>query len=261
MRTTTWSAGSRPVEGAASRSTIVSAGKHVRRLGIRAQLALFSVLLVLVAAGGTSYAGWLIVDGLIQQGNTDRLNAAAATFVSLYNQRASDAEIVTRQLSERANIVNLIQRRATDQITTLIEPVQTLRPLYSIVVADTEGTVLAKLIPPGRPDPGPSIADVPGVSEALELGAPLSPMLVRRQDCQMVVAVSAPVKNIQGAIVGLIHLRFPLDEELVRQVKTDTGLELSLYCGDLLVASSLPAQNAAIGTRADPSVLQHVLEG
>src|SRR5947207_1228380 len=106
MRATTMLGGSRPAaDGAAARSTIVSAGKHVRRMGIRAQLALFSVLLVLVAAGGTSYAGWLIVDGLIQQGNTDRLNSAAATFVSLYNQRASDAEIVTRQLSERANIV------------------------------------------------------------------------------------------------------------------------------------------------------------
>src|SRR5438874_1195622 len=135
---------------AAARSTIVSAGKHVRRLGIRAQLALFSVLLVLVAAGGTSYAGWLIVDGLIQQGNTNRLNAAAATFASLYNQRASDAEIVTRQLSERANVVGLIQRRATEQLTTLLEPVQSLRPIYSIVVADTDAAVLAKVIPPGR---------------------------------------------------------------------------------------------------------------
>jgi len=245
---------------AGARAPFASAGKRVRRMGLRAQLVMFSVMLVMVAAGGSAIAGWRIVDGLVQQGTTDRLNAAAATFASLYNQRAADAEIVTRQLSERVNVAQLIQRRAQEQLISLVEPVQTLRPLYSIVVADREGAVLAKLIPNGRPDVGPTIADFPGVSEALELGSPLSPILVRRQDCQMIVAVTAPVKNIQGTIVGLIHLRFPLDEELVRQVKADTGLELSLYCGDRLVGSSLPGQTAGLGTRADQSVVRHVLE-
>ena len=241
-------------------ATLSSAGKRVRRMGLRAQLALFSVMLVLVAAGGSAVAGWNIVDGLLQQGTTDRLDAAAMTFASLYNQRAADAEIVTRQLSERANVVPLIQRRAQEQLISLIEPVQTLRPTYGIVVADREGAVLAKLIPAGRPDIGPTIADFPGVAEALELGVPISPILVRRQDCQMTVAVTAPVKNLQGTIVGVIQIRFPLDEELVRQIKADTGLEMSLYCGDRLTASSLPGQTSALGARADASAVRHVLE-
>jgi signal transduction histidine kinase len=252
--------GSAGADGA-SRSPITAPARHVRRLDIRAQLVLFSVLLVLVAAGGSAVAGWQVVEGLIQRSTTDRLNAAAATFASLYNQRASDAEIVARQLSERANLAPAITRRNVELLTSLIEPVQTLRPFYAIVVADREGTVLAKLIPPGRSDPGISILDQPGVREALEFGTPLQPVLVRRQDCQMAVAVSVPVRTGAGAVVGLIHLRFPLDEELVRQVKADTGLELSLYCGDLLVASTLPGQTTAIGSRADPPVIQHVLEG
>jgi signal transduction histidine kinase len=57
-----------------------------------------------------------------------------------------------------------------------------------------------------------------------------------------------------------MHLRFPLDEEMVRQVRADTGLELSLYCGDLLVATSLATQSGAIGTRADRAVARHVLD-
>src|SRR6266542_3265940 len=89
---------------AGARAPFASAGKRVRRMGLRAQLVMFSVMLVMVAAGGSAIAGWRIVDGLVQQGTTDRLNAAAATFASLYNQRAADAEIVTRQLSERVNV-------------------------------------------------------------------------------------------------------------------------------------------------------------
>ena len=243
----------------AARSAVSAASTRVRRLSIRAQLAMFSVLLVLVAAGGSSVAGWQIVDGLIQQGTTDRLNGAAGTFASLYNQRAADAEIVTRQLSERATLPQLIGRRASDQITSIIEPVQTLRPNYAIIVADPDGNVLAKLIPPGRPDPGPSIAEVPGVTEAVQLGAPLSPILIRRPDCQMVVAVSAPVRISNGTVVGVVHLRFPVDDELVRQIKADTGLEMSLFCGDQLVATALPGQVVNAGAKADPSVAQHVL--
>jgi signal transduction histidine kinase len=228
-------------------------------MGLRARLAAFSVLLVLVAAGGSAYAGWQIVEGLLQQEATDRLDVATKTFNSIFQQRVSDAEIVTRQLSERTQLAQQIVRRNQEQLTALIEPIHTLRPFYSIAVADPDGNVLAKVIPPNRIDPGPNLLDSPGVAPALELDAAL-PVLVRRQDCQMVVAVSVPVKSNNGTIVGLMHLRFPLDDEFARQVKRDTNLDLSIFCGDMLVASTLPGQAALLGTRADPDVVAHTLD-
>src|SRR6266545_348816 len=208
----------------------------VRKLSVRAQLVLFAVLLVVVAAGGSALAGWQIVEGLIRQATTDRLNVASATFGSLYQQRVADAEIVTRQLSEKQQLPQRINQRNSELITQLVEPVQTLRPNYSIIVADRQLTVLAKIIPPGRVDPGNSLADLPGAPAALEF-ADTSVALIRRADCQMVITANVPVRGGGGNVVGLMHVRFPLDEEFVRQVKADTGLELSLYCGDTLIAS------------------------
>ncbi|HEX2324551.1 MAG TPA: ATP-binding protein [Chloroflexota bacterium] len=228
-------------------------------MGLRARLAAFTVLLVLVAAGGSALAGWQIVEGLLQQEASDRLDVATKTFNSIYQQRVSDAEIVTRQLSDRTFLSQRIIQRNSEQLTALIEPIHTLRPFYSIAVADRDGNVLAKIVPPNRMDPGPNLLDAPGVAAALEADAVI-PVLVRRQDCQMVVAVSVPVKSPTGVIVGVMHIRFPLDDELARQVKYDTNLDLAFYCGDLLVASTLPGQSALLGTRADPVVLQHVLE-
>ena len=209
--------------------------------------------------GGSALAGWQIVEGLLQQEASDRLDVATKTFNSIYQQRVSDAEIVTRQLSDRTFLAQRILQRNSEQLTALIEPIHTLRPFYSIAVADRDGNVLAKIVPPNRMDPGPNLLDAPGVAAALEADAVI-PVLVRRQDCQMVVAVSVPVKSPTGVIVGLMHIRFPLDDELARQVKYDTNLDLAFYCGDLLVASTLPGQSALLGTRADPVVLQHVLE-
>ncbi|HEV2121578.1 MAG TPA: cache domain-containing protein, partial [Chloroflexota bacterium] len=229
----------------------------MRRLGVRAQLALFSVLLVLIAAGGSALAGWQIVEGLVQQATTDRLNVASATFGSLFAQRIADAEIVTRQLSEKAQLAQRITQRNSDLLTALIEPIQTLRPSYSIIVTDRTLNVLAKLIPPGRVDPGTTLEDVPGALEAVETVS-TSVALIRRADCQLVIAASVPVRNAQGNVVGLMHVRFPLDEDFVRQVKADTGLELGLYCGDALVATTLAGQ--ALGSKADPQTSHRVLE-
>ncbi|HET7768759.1 MAG TPA: ATP-binding protein [Chloroflexota bacterium] len=234
----------------------VSPRPSVRKLSVRAQLVLFSVLLVIVAAGGSALAGWQIVEGLIRQATTDRLNVASATFGSLYQQRVADAEIVTRQLSERNQLALRIQQRNTDQITALIEPVQTLRPNYSIVVTDRDLNVLAKLIPPGRLDPGSTLADVPGAPLAME-SLETVVALIQRQDCQLVITANVPVRATNGNVVGLMHLRFPLDEEFVRQVKADTGLELSLYCGDTLVSGTLASQ--LLGTKAEPTAVTQVL--
>ncbi|MBI3974152.1 MAG: cache domain-containing protein [Chloroflexi bacterium] len=236
-----------------------AAPSSVRQLPIRAQLALFSVLLVLIAAGGSAFAGWQIVEGLIEQATSERLNGAAQTFGLLYQQRVSDTDIVTRQLSDRAQLAQQIQRQNIPQITALIESIQTLRPFYSIVVADRQGNVLTKLIPPGRSDLGTNILDVPGVQQAIELGLAY-PVLIRREDCLMAVAVTVPVKNVPGSVVGLMHLRFPLDEEFVRQIRADTGVESSLYCGDQLIATTLPVVSGEIGSLADPTVVSHVLE-
>jgi signal transduction histidine kinase len=65
------------------------------------------------------------------------------------------------------------------------------------------------------------------------------------------------VRAANGNVVGLMHVRLPLDEEFVRQVKADTGLELSLYCGDTLVATTLAAQ--VLGTKAEPEAVSHAL--
>jgi signal transduction histidine kinase len=59
--------------------------------------------------------------------------------------------------------------------------------------------------------------------------------------------------------LGVIQLRFPLDEEFVRQVKTDTGLDSSIYCADRLLATTLPGGTGAPGARAPADVTSAVI--
>jgi signal transduction histidine kinase len=71
--------------------------------------------------------------------------------------------------------------------------------------------------------------------------------------------VSAPTYDTSGAIIGIVQVRFPMDEEFVRRVKADTGLESSLYCGDQITATTLPGGTGAPGARAPDAVRLAVL--
>ena len=228
-------------------------------IGLRTKLAVFSVALVVIGAGGSAAAGWQILDRLLEQSSNDRLNIATFTFASMYQQRVAEAELVVRQLSERPQSADAIESRNVASLMSIIDPVPTLRPYYSLMIADASGVILAR-----APKPRPRavvetrIFGIAGAAEALESGTTVSALSVT-PDCQLMVSVSAPVLGYDRLPLGVIQLRFPLDEEFVRQVKTDTGLDSSIYCADRLLATTLPGGTGAPGARAPADVTSAVI--
>ncbi|MSQ43359.1 MAG: HAMP domain-containing protein [Chloroflexi bacterium] len=228
-------------------------------IGLRTKLAVFSVALVVIGAGGSAAAGWQILDRLLEQSSTDRLNIATFTFASMYQQRVAEAELVIRQLSERPQSADAIETRNVASLMSIIDPVPTLRPYYSLIIADATGVILARAPKPrARSVVDTRIFGIPGAAEALESGTTIS-ALTAMPDCQLMVSVSAPVLGDDRLPLGVIQLRFPLDEEFVRQVKTDTGLDSSIYCGDRLLATTLPGGTGAPGARAPADVTSAVI--
>ena len=228
-------------------------------IGLRTKLAVFSVALVVIGAGGSAAAGWQILDRLLEQSSNDRLNIATFTFGSMYQQRVAEAELIVRQLSERPQSADAIESRNVASLMSIIDPVPTLRPYYSLMIADASGVILAR-----APKPRPRavvetrIFGIAGAAEALESGTTVSALSVT-PDCQLMVSVSAPVLGYDRLPLGVIQLRFPLDEEFVRQVKTDTGLDSSIYCADRLLATTLPGGTGAPGARAPAAVTSAVI--
>ena len=105
-------------------------------IGLRTKLAVFSVALVVIGAGGSAAAGWQILDRLLEQSSNDRLNIATFTFGSMYQQRVAEAELIVRQLSERPQSADAIESRNVASLMSIIDPVPTLRPYYSLMIAD-----------------------------------------------------------------------------------------------------------------------------
>lgn len=228
------------------------------KLGLRVKFVLLAVLLVLLSGGGAGLAGWDLADRLISSAADERLDAAARTFASLYNQRVAEAEIVAHQLTTRAQLPGQVRQGNADAVYGLLAPIQELRPQFTIAAARIDGDVVAKVVPEGGFNPGQSILGVPGSDQALAGRATTT--LLRRADCQLAVVVTTPIGVTPAQRVGAVLVSFPLDELFVQQVKADTGLELSLYCGDALVATTFPSRKRVPETMADVGVIRRVLE-
>ena len=231
--------------------------RAVRRLGFRTQLGTFAVLLVAIGAGGSAAAGWQVVSALLERAATERLDLATITFASMYQQRIAEAELVARQVSERRSVAEAIRARDPIPSLAVLEPILVLRPYYRFVVAAEDGAVVA-LAPVTWRGTGERTFTVLGAADAIERDS-TSTSLVQGPGCDLAVVVSAPSHDTSGAIVGIVQVRFPMDEEFVRRVKADTGLDSSLYCGDKITATTLPGGTGAPGARAPEAVRVAVL--
>ncbi len=243
------------------RRLATDAAGRVRRLGFRTQLGSFAVILVVIGAGGSAAAGWQIVAGLLEKSTSERIDLATVTFASMYQQRVAEAELVARQVSERRVVADSVVSRDPIPILGVVDPILTLRPYYRFVVADEYGKVIARApVPFAAGAANERFFAVPGAAESIESDATIT-ALTQAPGCDLVVVVSSPTHNATGTIVGIVQVRFPLDEEFVRRVKSDTGLDSSLYCADRIVATTLPGGTGAPGARADRRIRSEVLEG
>jgi signal transduction histidine kinase len=231
--------------------------RAVRRLGFRTQLGTFAVVLVAIGAGGSAAAGWQVVSGLLERATVERLDLATITFASMYQQRVAEAELVARQVSERRSVADAVRVRDPIPVLAVVEPILVLRPHFRFVVSAEDGAVVARAPVTWR-GTGERTFAVPGAAEAFERDSTAT-SLVQGPGCDLAVVVSAPSHDTSGAIVGIVQVRFPMDEEFVRRVKADTGLDSSLYCGDRITATTLPGGTGAPGARAPDAVREAVI--
>ena len=102
-----------------------------------------------------------------------------------------------------------------------------------ILLTDSSGTVISRAHSPG--ERGDSVANERAVEEAL-VGNTFATIEFSPAE-KFSIRASAPVyKN--GKIIGAIVAGFPLDSTLVDRIKKITGLDTTLYQGDVAIATT-----------------------
>ncbi len=128
----------------------------------------------------------------------------------------------------------------------------------TVSVADETGKVIARVHAPETF--GDSIASQANVASALK-GTPL-PALEKGTVVRFSARAGAPVKTLDGRIVGVVSLGYNVTKDaVVDAIKSRFHTEATIFQGDERVASTIILGNGkrAVGTKASPAVVDTVL--
>lgn len=128
----------------------------------------------------------------------------------------------------------------------------------TVSVADETGKVIARVHAPETF--GDSIASQANVASALK-GTPF-PALEKGTVVRFSARAGAPVKTLDGRIVGVVSLGYNVTKDaVVDAIKSRFHTEATIFQGDERVASTIILGNGkrAVGTKASPAVVDTVL--
>lgn len=193
-------------------------------------------------------------------------NMDTAANVLGYALKAKQAEASSgaEQLASSSDVRRAVTAGDHAALASLTADYLPTKQQSSLVIATTEGRVLVRAEDPARW--GDSLSGDILLRRAM-LGKSVQTVASVEQVAAPAVYVrsASPVRNDQGAIIGVVMTGLRLDSAFVDGIKSQTGLQSSIYAGDTVAATTLltsDAKTRPTGARlADQAITARVLEG
>lgn len=230
-----------------------------------------SILLIFLITTA-AFTGLLLRN--IQEATT--LQLATDVKVLKYAIESKQAEILSdaRVMAQNPQVLAALTLGDQDQLVSQAENYLLSKNLSQLIITDANAQVLAR----GEDSSltGDSISSDPLVQRAL-LGEELASIVVVDGALSPVISVrgisavrrpqtlgAEPVESIEGDIIGLVITASAIDNTFVDGLKNSTGLDASIYGGNLLAATTLlsaDGKSRRLGSaEEDPRVTQQVLD-
>lgn len=207
----------------------------IRLNTLRAQLILAFVALVFLTAAAVGLpAIWLIRGQLERQAwaQVDQGGRAVQSLFVAQQNELADLAILTGQ---RPTLQQLIERDETASLPAYLETLRTGADLDVILVCRPDGTLLGRA--------GAVIADDRCAAQA---GMAPEPPIPYADGQTAALLARQPVGNSGSGDLGFVLVGVALDENFVRQIKGQTGLEYTLWQNNRPLASSFAGETARL---------------
>ena len=170
-----------------------------------------------------------------------------------------EASAKVQLLALNEKLPSLIQKNSVPELESLATGFLDAENLGFLTVTDENGIVLMRAHAVATR--GDDISKDRTVDEALQ-GKPYTTIKSGSAE-KFSIRASAPVYSAKNKIIGVLVAGFPLDSALVDKIKRVTGLDMSVYEGDIAVANTalnVDGRSRIIGIRlADTAVADAVL--
>lgn len=166
-----------------------------------------------------------------------RLSTDVAVMSFALETKQSEALASASILAQNTAVVEALASNDKKLLATSAETLLLSRKLGSVVILSDSGQVLAR--GEERDRTGDSMSDNPLVKRAL-IGENLSSLITVEAALAPVVSVRAAVPILSaGKVVGVTVVALPLDNNFLDGIKKVTGLEVAVYGGEVLSATTI----------------------
>lgn len=166
----------------------------------------------------------------------------------------SDAEVI----SQNRDIIDGVSNEDKN-LSQVVEDLLLTKKLSYLAVLDKEGKVLARGEDPDRV--GDSLSGDPLIQKATQ-GESSKSIVKKDGAASPIISIhsAAPIRK-NGKTIGAVSLGVILDNSFLDGIKKSTGLEASIYAGDLLSATTIKVDGKErfLGIKGDANASQKVL--
>lgn len=226
-------------------------------LSIRTQLFLLAFIMALPAAGIIVYTGIQMRESAVTDAKRETQKLADSIVADNQNLIAAAQQLIT-SLAQ----MPYVKMQNAAKVQPVLRDILKLNSQFSnIFIADRNGLVWATAVPVKPPF---IVSDRRYFKNALESGQLSSgEYVISRATTRPAFNVAYPLRNDQGAIVGVISVGFVLDafKQVLERAKLPAGTSFVLldHRGIVLYRAISPAEY--IGRQYDPELFKHMQEG
>jgi hypothetical protein len=174
----------------------------------------------------------------IEEETLVRLQTDVSVLSFALDAKKQEAQASASILAQNSEVALAINSKDRKTVATEAEALLLSRRLNSVVIIDDAGQVLAR--GEERDRIGDSLSDNPLVKRSL-IGESISSITTQESAIAPLVLVKSavPIISADGKVIGAVIVAISLDNSFLDGIKNITGLEVAVYGGEILSATSI----------------------
>ena len=231
----------------------------MKRQKIGTRLALMTVLSVVLTALIIFATVFLMLKNIIDESTTNHSRDCLVLLEDEIDACLTNSEISALGMAKSGDLKAAVAEKNADAVLAAVDDyyASTHMGTDSITITDETGTVIARYYSDKKDD---SIADQAYIQKAL--AGESTTAVAQGTNIQLGARTGAPIVGDDGAIIGVVSVTYPLDDEaFIDKVKGDSENDFTIFKDNIRVNTTvMNGSERAIGTEMDPVIATHVLD-
>jgi len=235
-------------------------GQRENKNNIRKQIYIPMIVLTIMCCVTILVSSILLFNSELTEAMYNKINVAEMITMHEIENLKEGAIIAAKVISSSPDLLDAVLQNDRERMVITSFNHQVMARIDTTAILDSNATVITRSHDPEAY--GDNLAHQPHIKQAL--AGNTEAFIVQGISFRLGIYAAAPIYDVSNNIIGIVSLGFRLDkQEIVYNLKTLTGCEITFFAGDERVSSTVLNEDGTyvLGTRADEDISKKVLIG